>query len=112
MTDGQSDACACIAATPPVDMIEQPPHYTHGKYEMSDVVEDWFPGWHLGNVIKYIRRCNYKGNKLEDLKKARAYLNREINRLESLDDDPPLDAGLLSRPPLPIARREDTDAQA
>lgn len=36
----------------------------------------------LGNAIKYIWRSGQKGNALEDLKKARWYLDREINRLE------------------------------
>ena len=35
----------------------------------------------LGNVVKYIWRAPYKGNLLQDLKKAQWYLNREIDRL-------------------------------
>lgn len=33
-------------------------------------------GFHLGNVIKYVLRSKYKGKELEDLKKARWYLDR------------------------------------
>jgi hypothetical protein len=36
----------------------------------------------LGNVVKYVCRADFKGNKLQDLKKARWYLEREIARLE------------------------------
>lgn len=36
----------------------------------------------LGNTIKYIWRAGQKGATLEDLKKARWYLDREIKRLE------------------------------
>ena len=37
----------------------------------------------LGNAIKYIWRAGQKGSKLEDLKKARWYLDREIGRIEN-----------------------------
>lgn len=39
-------------------------------------------GFHLGNVIKYVLRSKYKGKELEDLKKARWYLDRLINVIE------------------------------
>ena len=39
----------------------------------------------LGNVIKYVMRAPYKGKQIEDLEKAAWYLNREINRLKSID---------------------------
>ena len=35
-------------------------------------------GYNLGNVVKYITRADHKGNTMEDLLKARWYLNREI----------------------------------
>ena len=38
-------------------------------------------GYFEGNVVKYISRAGKKGSKLEDLKKAQWYLNREINKL-------------------------------
>ena len=65
-----------------VDLVENPPHYTHGKYEVKDVIRDWKLYFHLGNVIKYVARCDHKGNKLQDLKKARFYLDDEIKFLE------------------------------
>jgi hypothetical protein len=37
----------------------------------------------LGNAVKYISRAFYKGNPLQDLKKARFYIDREIARRES-----------------------------
>lgn len=66
------------------DNINHPTHYTHGKYEPIEVIADWSLNFNLGNVIKYIARCEYKGNKLQDLKKAQMYLNHEIERLEKL----------------------------
>lgn len=65
------------------DLINHPPHYIKGKYEPIDVIEDWELNFNLGNVIKYIARAPYKENRLNDLKKARFYLNREITRLEA-----------------------------
>lgn len=39
--------------------------------------------FNLGNVVKYIWRAGHKGDTIEDLKKARWYLEDEIRRLES-----------------------------
>ncbi len=66
----------------PIDKINHPPHYTTGSIETIDFIEDKNLGVHLGNVVKYISRADHKGSKLEDLKKAQWYLNREIERLE------------------------------
>ena len=38
----------------------------------------------LGNVVKYVFRADSKGVPIEDLKKARWYLDREIQRRENL----------------------------
>lgn len=61
------------------DVINHPSYYTRGKIEVIDFIEDQQLPYHLGNVIKYIARAGYKGDKLEDLKKARWYLDRYIN---------------------------------
>lgn len=63
------------------DAINHPSHYTRGKIEVIDFIEDQQLPYHLGNVIKYIARAGYKGDKLEDLKKARWYLDRYINEV-------------------------------
>ena len=63
------------------DVINHPSHYTRGKIEVIDFIEDQQLPYHLGNVIKYIARAGYKGDKLEDLKKARWYLDRYINKV-------------------------------
>ena len=63
------------------DVINRPTHYTRGKIEVIDFIEDQQLPYHLGNVIKYIARAGYKGDKLEDLKKARWYLDRYINEV-------------------------------
>lgn len=64
------------------NVISHPPHYTHSKFETWDVIDAWGLGYNLGNVVKYISRADHKENKLEDLKKAKAYLSREIETLE------------------------------
>lgn len=63
------------------DAVNHPSHYTRGKIEVIDFIEDQQLPYHLGNVIKYIARTGYKGDKLEDLKKARWYLDRYINEV-------------------------------
>jgi len=64
------------------DIINHPPHYNFGTFEVIDVIEDWKLEYHEGNCIKYIARAKHKGNELEDLKKAQWYLNRKISKLE------------------------------
>lgn len=56
------------------DVINHPSHYTRGKIEVIDFIEDQQLSYHLGNVIKYIARAGYKGDKLEDLKKSAVVL--------------------------------------
>lgn len=67
------------------DPVNSPQHYTKGKFEVADVIDDWNLGFFLGNVIKYIARCRYKGKELEDLRKARWYLNFRIKKLEKVE---------------------------
>lgn len=67
------------------DVINHPSHYTRGKIEVIDFIEDQQLPYHLGNVIKYIARAGHKGDKLEDLKKARWYLARYIELIGSDD---------------------------
>lgn len=68
---------------PAPDMVNHPPHYTFGCLEVIDVIEDWKLCFNLGNAVKYIARAAHKGHELEDLKKARWYLERRISQLES-----------------------------
>jgi len=67
-----------------MDNVNKPAHYTDGKIEVIDFIEDKGFGYHLGNAIKYISRAGKKdpNKKIEDLEKARWYLDREINRLK------------------------------
>lgn len=68
------------------DMINNPPHYTEGRlYEPIKVINDWDLNFNLGNAIKYISRAGRKGNAIEDLEKAKFYLQYEISRLKELN---------------------------
>ena len=60
-----------------------PAHYKDGKIEVIDFIEDKGFGYNLGNVIKYVSRAGKKSdNIIEDLDKAKWYLEREINKLK------------------------------
>lgn len=66
-------------AIKPYDPINQPSHYRHGSIECINVIEDWKLGYHEGNALKYLCRWKHK-NGVEDLKKARWYLDRLIKQ--------------------------------
>lgn len=68
------------------DIINHPSHYTDGKIEVIDFIEDKQLNFHRGNAIKYITRAGKKNKEteIEDLEKASWYINREIQRLEKL----------------------------
>lgn len=65
------------------DVVNSPKHYTTGKYEVIDVIEDWDLNFRLANAIKYIARHKHKGKPLEDLEKALWYLQREVDKWKS-----------------------------
>jgi len=71
------------AKTP--ERVNHPKHYNLGKFEVIDVIEDWRLDFHLGNTVKYIARAGHKDAALQDLKKARWYLDRRIEQLEKID---------------------------
>lgn len=64
------------------DLVNHPSHYkAHPSgLEAIEVTEHF--NFNLGNAIKYIWRSDYKGSKVQDLKKAQWYISREIQRLE------------------------------
>jgi hypothetical protein len=66
-----------------VDLINNPPHYKSGGVETIDFIEAKQLGYHLGNVVKYISRAGIKSHcPIEDLKKAKWYLDRYISHIE------------------------------
>lgn len=72
------------------DLVNSPAHYTQGRFEAIDVIEDVIrhapdpiSGMLLGNTLKYLLRVWFKACPHQDLCKARWYLNRLIQHLES-----------------------------
>ena len=66
--------------------IDHPAYYggADNPYEAIKVIEAWDLGFCLGNTVKYIARAGRKdaAKLVEDLEKARWYLDREIARLK------------------------------
>ena len=69
---------------PANDIVNRPAHYTDGKIEVIEFIEDKRLGFCLGNVVKYVARAGKKDptKEVEDLKKAKWYLERRIKELE------------------------------
>ncbi len=67
------------------DPVNRPSHYTDGKIEVIEFIEDKRLGFCLGNSVKYIARAGKKdpSKHIEDLEKARWYLDREIEKLKT-----------------------------
>jgi hypothetical protein len=70
------------------DLINHPPHYTAGRTEAIDVIEDaildapdLITGYSHGQALRYLLRLWHKQAALEDARKARWYLDRLIERL-------------------------------
>lgn len=70
------------------DQVNSPAHYTSGKYEAIDVIEDAIDcapdvqkGFLQAQVLKYILRLWHKGKSKEDARKAEWYLRRLIDSL-------------------------------
>lgn len=69
------------------EAVNHPAHYggADDLYEAIKVIEAWGLGFCLGNTVKYIARAEHKGATLQDLEKARWYLDREIAARRQLD---------------------------
>lgn len=65
------------------DVVARPAHYAEGrKYEPKDVIRDWGLNFNLGSAVKYISRAGRKDDILQDLHKAKQFLEFEIEALE------------------------------
>ena len=65
--------------------VIHPAHYNTGKIEAWDAIYAWGLNFHRGSAVKYIARAGHKGDaakEIEDLEKARFYLEDEIARLK------------------------------
>ena len=66
----------------PVDMVNHPSHYTSDPSGVECITVVEHRTFNVGNAMKYLWRAGLKGGAIEDLKKARWYVDREIQRLE------------------------------
>ena len=83
-----ASALAGVIKTPAEDKVNHPAHYTQGTVECIDALEasmtyEEFIGHLKGCQMKYVWRYRLKGG-VEDLKKARWYLDRLIGKLEEV----------------------------
>lgn len=63
------------------EAVNHPSHYNQGSLEVIDAIEGLSLGFHAGNVVKYVARYKHKAG-IEDLRKARWYLDRLIQNEE------------------------------
>ena len=71
----------CVKPEEPMaDPVNHPAHYKVGGIETIDFIEAKALGYHLGNAVKYITRADHKGNRLQDLQKAKWYIDRAIEK--------------------------------
>jgi hypothetical protein len=76
----EKDCWYCAVKTQPTP---PQPYYHSGTYEAINVIEAWGLNFCLGNVIKYVARAGRKtDNPIEDLEKAKWYIEREIEKLK------------------------------
>ena len=72
------------------DAVNSPSHYNTSGIECLDAIQaatgDGYQYYLQGNIIKYLWRYRYKGKPVEDLQKARFYLDRLILVLENEQD--------------------------
>ena len=65
------------------DNVNHPKHYTSHPSGIECIQITKFHSFCIGNALKYLWRADLKGNAIEDLKKARWYLDCEIDKREN-----------------------------
>ena len=63
------------------DPVNHPKHYTEHPSGIECIEITEHMNFNLGNAIKYLWRAGLKGEQIEDLRKARWYIDREIARI-------------------------------
>lgn len=79
--DGDWKQLSLLSSSTPIakpDPVNHPAHYKVGGIETIDFIEAKKLNYNIGNVVKYLTRADHKGNRLQDLRKAQWYLEREI----------------------------------
>lgn len=85
MDPGEANIEHAVLTVPANDPVNHPSHYTSGKYEVIDIIEDQLGadgirGFCLGNAVKYICRAGKKDptKTRQDLEKAIWYINHYL----------------------------------
>lgn len=84
------------------DMVNNPPHYNSHASGVECIQITEHMNFCVGNAVKYLWRAGEKNDLLEDLKKARWYVDREIARVEKERADEAYAENLLAEVPLPV----------
>ena len=81
--------------------VNHPSHYQMGGIEVIDAIEAWGfgEGFNRGDAIKYIARAGRKNpeTEIEDLQKAKWYIERELRRMRNEDENAPDETGVMAR---------------
>ena len=87
------------------EMVNHPGHYNQGGIECFDVIEKFFgrdalEHFCIGNALKYLMRCQHKGNYIEDLRKARFYIDKilEMKKYEGNWENIPFPNAFINKP--------------
>ncbi len=64
------------------DLVHHPAHYCYSEYEPKDVIRAWGLNFNLGSAVKYIARAGRKDDILQELNKARQFIEFEIEAIE------------------------------
>ena len=64
------------------DVVTHPKHYCYSEYEPKDVIRSWGLNFNLGSTVKYIARAGRKDDILQDLAKAKQFLDFEIEAIK------------------------------
>ena len=70
-------------------MVHHPSHYNYKSLECQDIIRIMTEGlegeeaYYMGAIVKYLYRYPKKGKPIEDLNKAKTYIDMIIEKLES-----------------------------
>lgn len=64
------------------DLVHHPSHYCYSEYEPKDVIRAWGLNFNLGSAVKYIARAGRKDDILQELNKAKQFIEFEIEAIE------------------------------
>ena len=65
-----------------IDLVRHPAHYCYSEYEPKDVIRAWGLNFNLGSAVKYIARAGRKDDIIQELNKAKQFIEFELEALE------------------------------